>query len=228
MEARIGPVDEGLALCATRIDTRYGPLDVPAGSHDLVSRFLIEAGEWAFDEASFVAACIPDGARVLDLGAFVGTFGLGLSACRRLGMLCAVEANSMVFPLLESNLRRNLASPAVAVAALVTGEDLLPRPGRRDAGNLGSSSYIADASGDIAIPTPEIAMSLATLREQHGPFDLIKLDVEGMEREVLLGDSAYLSQGGTALWVECNESARSLDVVDLSVVECFETAQAAG
>lgn len=93
--------------CFRIVDTRYGQLNVTINDDDLIGRFLTETGEWAFDEASFIASTLNDGARVLDGGAFLGTFGLGVALRRKLGLLCAVEANPLVLPLLEANLRRN-------------------------------------------------------------------------------------------------------------------------
>src|SRR5262249_13988082 len=67
------------------IVTRYGVLTVPNTSTDVIGRFLARYGEWAWDEVSFLAPLLPNGAHVLDVGAFVGTFGLGLALRRELG-----------------------------------------------------------------------------------------------------------------------------------------------
>jgi FkbM family methyltransferase len=197
------------------VETRYGPLNVAANRDDLIGRFLSETGEWAFDEAAFAAATLHDGARVLDAGAFLGTFGLGIGLQRKLGMLCAVEANALVLPLLHANLRRNASSEFEVIGALLLGSEGAPRIGHANPTNLGSASFSKDAAGEECVPAPEATITLATLRERYGPFDLIKLDIEGMEREVMLGDAEHLSRGSTTLWIECNEHARSLDVLDL-------------
>lgn len=197
------------------VETRYGLLNVSSNSDDLIGRFLTETGEWAFDEASFIATTLQDGAHVLDGGAFLGTFGLGVGLRRKLGLLCAVEANPLVLPLLEANLRRNASAQFEVIGALLAGPEGSPRIGHANLGNLGSASFSEDVVGDACLPEPEAAVTLATLRERYGAFDLIKLDIEGMEREVMLGDVEHLSRGLTTLWIECNEDARSLDVLDL-------------
>jgi len=201
--------------CFRIVDTRYGQLNVTINDDDLIGRFLTETGEWAFDEASFIASTLNDGARVLDGGAFLGTFGLGVALRRKLGLLCAVEANPLVLPLLEANLRRNARATSEVIGALLAGPAGSPRIGHANPGNLGSVSFCEDAIGDDCLPEPEEVVTLETLRERYGAFDLIKLDIEGMEREVLLGDEEHLSRGLTTLWLECNEHARSLDVLDL-------------
>ena len=87
------------------IDTRYGRLSIPGGD-DVVSQFLVRCGEWGWDEVGFVASTLPERARVLDIGAYLGTFGLGLSARKQLGFLCLVEANPRILPLLRANIQR--------------------------------------------------------------------------------------------------------------------------
>ena len=197
------------------LETRYGPMMVPDGRDQLIVRFLDEVGEWAWDEAVFLSRVLSDGARVLDGGAFIGTFGLGLGLNRSLGLLCAVEANQVMLPFLDANLRFNSrANDIISLSTLLIGPDGASRPGFADATNLGSVSYASDASGD-PLPPPTSTTTLAALRDRYGVFDLIKLDIEGMEHEVLLGDAAHLSLGRTTLWIECNENVRSLKILDL-------------
>jgi len=201
------------------IPTRYGPLHLSGRDPDLIEGFLRRYGEWGWDEACFIASILPDGARVLDIGAFLGTFGLGVSLLRPLAGLCAVEANPTLLPCLAANLRL-ARCPAVAVEAMVAAPGALPRPGAAPAGNAGAASFALDAQNDpvcdpVPAPAPARALTLDHLRAAHGPFDLIKLDTEGMEAEILRSDAAALAGGGTALWVECNEEPRALDLCAL-------------
>jgi len=198
------------------IDTRYGRLSI-SGADDVISQFLARCGEWGWDETGLIASTLPERSRVLDVGAYLGTFGLGLSIRKRLGFLCLVEANQKILPLLRENVQANATCPAAVVSAMVGGADLSLRPGRGDPKNLGSASFASDAEGDPVADLPEHALSLAHLRAQYGHFDLIKLDVEGMERDILLADQAYLSRGEATLWIECNETAKSLLAAELAL-----------
>jgi FkbM family methyltransferase len=198
----------------TEVATRYGRLTVPDTQTDTIGVFLARYGEWAWIEASFVAPLLRDGDRVLDVGAFAGTFGLGVAQSRALGFLCLVEANPLMAPLLAANVAGNSSCPVAVVEALVTGPDGVARAGHFEPGNLGSATFRQDADGE-PVPASVRSVTLADLRAEHGQFDLIKVDVEGMELEVLQGDAGRLIEGQTTLWVECNETERSLRVAEL-------------
>src|SRR3954447_6799914 len=168
------------ALGSLELNTRYGRLVIPDAEHDLIGRFLARYGEWAWLEAAFVASAIADGARVLDIGAFAGTFGLGLAQLRPMEFLCFVEANPDIVPLLERNVMQT-SCPSLVLQALVAASASATRIGHSDPANLGSMSFVTNENP--AAPGAVQALTLADLRAQYGSFDLMKLDVEGMESE---------------------------------------------
>ncbi len=209
--------------------TRYGPLEVPGGD-DLISRFLREFGEWSHHETEFVRGLLRPGMRILDGGAFVGTFSLGVAGSAPAAVV-AVEANPSVLPLLQLNFAR-LAPPGFVIEHGVLGD------GRPFEGtvtldtidNLGSLSFVAGGAGaaqagvaraegsarvEAAAASREVGavlpgLSLAQLRERHGPFDLIKLDIEGGELATLRADAQWLREFKPMLWLECNETPAAL------------------
>ena len=186
---------------------------IPGRDPDLIEGFLRRYGEWGWDEACFVASVLPEGARVLDIGAYLGTFGMGVALLRRLGALCAVEANPAVMPCLAANLRL-APCPATAIEAMVAAPGALPRDGAAPADNASAASFVPGAAGD-PVAAPARSVTLEQLRAEHGPFDLIKLDAEGMEAEILRSGATVLAGGDTALWVECNEDPRALELCAL-------------
>lgn len=198
------------------VTTRLGALSVPGGN-DLISRFLREFGEWAWLECSFVGGLIPEGARVLDGGAYVGTFALGLAE-RRPELVVAVEANPAVVPLIRHNLQALASDWATLEHGLLgDGETPVNAPHATHKDNLGSTTFAAKTDEPDAADTPAAdlpLLSLRTLRLRHGDFDLIKLDVEGFELAVLQADAAWLKERKPTLWLECNEDPGVLPLLD--------------
>lgn len=205
-------VDDSFELLATR----YGLMRVPGGS-DLISRFLRDFGEWGWLEASFVAGFVEKGARVLDGGAYVGTFTLTLAE-RLPGLVVAVEANPPLLPLLRHNLS-SLATGWSTVEHGLLGDGVSPvlAPHATHENNLGSTTFKpVTTPGAVATEGPPVPpLSLKTLRERHGPFDLLKLDIEGFELAALQADAEWLAAHKPTLWLECNEDPAVLPLYDL-------------
>ena len=203
----------------TILETRYGQLEVPDVEHDLIGRFLARYGEWANDEVRFVAAALPKEKplRIFDVGAFVGTFGIGLSQIANVESTTFVEANPLLAPLLSRNAASNARGNSTVIEAAITpgGDSLV---GSYDAQNLGSLSFSGDdASMRVQTETPARFLRLSDLVAQVGRVDLIKMDVEGLEHDILAADSSLLAPGGPAFWLECNDSRSSLELLDLLV-----------
>lgn len=203
----------------TTLETRYGQLEVPDVDHDLIGRFLARYGEWAYDEVRFVATALPKdkALRVFDVGAFVGTFGIGLSQTANVELTTFVEANSALTRILSDNVQRNARGHSIVVDAAVTpaGRELVAS---YDAQNLGSLSFAPTVeSMRVQSDAPTRFVRLSELVAQSGRVDLIKMDVEGLEYSILDADRSLLEPGGPAFWLECNESPESLELVDLLV-----------
>ena len=196
------------------LPTRYGNLSVPDVSEDVIVGFLRRYGEWAWDETRFVADNLHDGARIADIGAFLGTFGLGVALLRRLDFLCFVEPNPQIIPLLRENVERNCEAQSAVVAAAVapTGFDL--SEALYDEGNLGSLSYAnRSRSGKTRSNVgPVETVDLASLRRRFGEFDLIKVDAEGLEIDILRSELPSLVRAKTNLWIEANEDLETIEL----------------
>ena len=198
------------------VETRYGFLQVPDYQNDLIGRFLEKYGEWAQHEIRFVAGALPDGARIADIGAFVGTFGLGVAALRPVEYLCFVEANPLTYPFLRENVARNASVPHAAIEAMVGPSDFVGSPSvlHDNAGTYSLVPSVGLAPDRSSADSGHNRLTLAQLRAEYGPFDLIKLDTEGMEQLILEDDAEFLRTTSAALWLECNETPISLDLFD--------------
>jgi len=198
------------------IATRYGVLEAYESADDLISRCLSKYGEWAQYELRFVADNLAPSSRVADIGAFIGTFGLGLSQLRKLDRLCFVEANAVTVELLQKNVARNASVPSEVVDAIV-GPFAHHDSGTFIPGNKGSFSVTSPANSNVEAPTVGSAVSLKALSERHGPFDLYKVDVEGAEKAIFNAELEFVQTSNSTFWIECNESVDSLDVGELFI-----------
>ncbi len=64
---------------------------------------------------------------------------------------------------------------------------------------------------------PPSRLNLSELAARHGPFDLLKLDIEGVELPLLAAEADFLSTFRGMLWIECNEATRSLELAELLI-----------
>ena len=197
---------------SSALQTRYGRLSLPDDQNDLIGRFLRTYGEWAPYEVQFVASQIPPGGRVADIGAFIGTFGLGLMQYQALSTVCFVEGNPRTAPHLRENVAHNAKSPCTVIEAIVLPSAMRGVVvGSMEAGNAGSFSVSPTATTDrVAANASDQQLTLGEILQRHGPFDLIKLDVEGLENALLQDEITFVREGSTSFWLECNESDTSL------------------
>jgi FkbM family methyltransferase len=201
------------------LETRYGSLEVLDIEHDLIGRFLARYGEWAYSEVCFVAAAMPKDRplHVLDIGAFIGTFGIGLSQIANVASTTFVEANPSLIPLLSRNAARNARGRFEVIEAAITpNAEVLS--GTYDTQNLGSLSFSgSDTPARTQASTPARFMKLSDLIIQADRVDLIKMDVEGLEHSILAADKSLLAPDGPSFWLECNDSPNSLELLDLLI-----------
>ena len=194
------------------LDTLYGLLHVPDWSDDLIVRSLQKLGEWSAAEGILAGALLEPGEVLWDAGAFLGTFSLGVAVQNLPGKLLAIEANPAIVSPLERNLGL-LPCPAQLVSCGLGGRSgwLIP-VADEDSQNHGATRYRHSdqpAEGGTAIR----CCTLPELRAEHGPYDMLKLDLEGMELDALRGDIPFLQEQHPLIWAECNETQESLTLL---------------
>lgn len=199
------------------ITTRYGLMTITDDEQDLITQHLSRYGEWGWNETEFLASLLPEKARILDAGAFIGTFSLGIAQNSQASYICAIEANPISIALLRQNLERNLNIPFDIVDAIIGPSNSIVRPCINQAHNLGTTRFELEDnhSKNEKKDNPSDnklfnTRSLTSIREEFGPFDLIKMDIEGLEQSVIEDDATFLSTGKSILWMECNEDPQSL------------------
>jgi FkbM family methyltransferase len=187
------------------VPTRYGLMDII--EHDLiVSKALLLYGEWAQAELDLLELFISPGACVLDAGAFIGTHTLAFAKMvGAKGKIYAFEPRREIFEYLERNIALNGAEQVhacnVALGAL-PAELALNRLDLARSDNFGGLSLTLphETATETQYRVPVVTLDGMNLP----PVNLIKLDVEGMESEVLAGADALITRDRPIIFAECN------------------------
>ena len=200
-----------ISLTLDTLDTLYGLLSVPDWQDDLIVRSLRLLGEWCAAEAILAADLLDPGEALWDAGAFLGTFSLGVAAQTAPARVVAIEAN----PEVAEALARNLA--LLPCSANLVSSGLSARPGwlvptSADSNNHGATAYHHTDQPPDSGPAIR-CRTLPDLRREFGDYDLLKLDLEGMELDALRGDFPYLKDRKPMIWAECNENHDSLHLL---------------
>ncbi|HQT39323.1 MAG TPA: FkbM family methyltransferase, partial [Acidocella sp.] len=199
------------------VATRYGFMEI-IESDSTVSKSLSFYGEWAQKELDLLARFILPGACVLDVGAFIGTHTLAFAhMAGATGKVYAFEPRREIFTYLQRNIEGNgLAQVSACNVALgaqpatlaMDGLDLL------HAANFGGLALSAPRNTAAGEP---YFVSVVTLDVLELPaVDLIKLDVEGMEADVLAGGGGLIARDRPVIFAECNSLDGGASLVDFA------------
>ncbi|APX89222.1 hypothetical protein BV394_05410 [Brevirhabdus pacifica] len=142
--------------------------------------------------------CDAPAPHVIEVGANIGNHVVWYARHLNAARIYPVEPNPVALQLLNENLELNDLAP------LVDGRGLGLGAGRQagrfavetpDADNLGATRLVPDAAGGIEV------CDLDTLFADV-PADIIKIDVEGMEVDVLAGANALIARTRPVIWIE--------------------------
>lgn len=145
----------------------------------------------------------PHGGLVVDVGANIGNHSMFLASHGfevlayepNVHLAEAVERSARLNGFAEVHVRRCAVGARAGHGAFV---ELIP-------GNLGAQQVVPDAVGDLEV--------VALDDEQvPGRVDVLKIDVEGGERDVLLGAQQLLRRDRPAVYVECQDVRAFLEV----------------
>lgn len=184
----------------TTIHGRHGVFETLPGD-SVVADSLRWYGEWAETELDLLRRFVQTGGVVADVGSFIGTHAIALAhATGALGQVLAFEPRRDTFAVLGRNIHRNgldarIRARNVGVSdqpGIIHLQD--PEAGMQ---NLGSLALIDQGEG--------YQVELITLDMLELPrLDLLKIDVEGMEANVISGARQTLQRCRPVVFAECN------------------------
>lgn len=200
----------------TITDTRHGQMVVL--SHDnYISRSLIEYGEWTEQEFEVMAQALKPGDVVADIGANVGSITIPLALkVGAAGCVYAFEPQPRIFQLLAANTVLTGATNARlfhAGCGAQAGTVDIPEIGYQKEFNYGAlkledlnamAQEMRQNPGDTLVRAVPIVKFDDVF--DHQRLKLIKIDVEGMEVDVLQGAQRSIEKFRPILYVE-NEFA---------------------
>jgi len=174
-----------------------------------VGRSLDVYGEFSEGETELFRQIIKPGMTVVDAGANIGAHTVYLAqAVGPRGRVLAFEPQRVLYQMLCGNLALNLhanVSTYNAGLGASDGKMSVPRVDYSQGGNFGSVGLSAGPGDEVAV------LTLDSLRLPA--CHLIKIDVEGMEREVLAGAADTLARHSPLLYVENDRQQLSKDLI---------------
>jgi FkbM family methyltransferase len=183
-----------------------------------IGRSLDLYGEWAESELELLGLFIKPGDVVIDVGANIGTHTVFFAQrSGPTGQVFAFEPQRIVFQTLCANLALNgllNVHAFQAAASRAPGSIAVPPVSYAEPGNYGGvglGGEVADPGAGATAGERVPVMTLDGLAIAGGPARcrLLKIDVEGMELDVLEGARALVETTRPIVYVENNDAARS-------------------
>jgi FkbM family methyltransferase len=177
-------------------------MSLPLAQSDLIQRAILRSH--VFFEADLLASIrrlgiVTETSTVCDVGANIGNhvvyFGSVLGAARVL----AFEPQAAIHAILKTNIALNgLQARVSTYDCLVGAASGSGAMESFDFRNTGAASFKTDEAGNV----PMVALDDVLSADEVDSLDLIKIDVEGMQDEVLEGAVRIIRARRPAIWVE--------------------------
>jgi FkbM family methyltransferase len=180
-------------------------------SHDVyVGRSFDLYGEFSEVEARAFAQLIPQGGVALDVGANIGAHTVPMAQIvGNSGMVVAFEPQRILHQMLCANLALN-ALPNVWTFCAGAGREIgtlrVPPLDYSATHNFGGISLSGGSEGEVVQILPLDALPLSACH-------FIKIDVEGMEREVIAGAKNLIAKWRPLLYVENDRQEKSAALI---------------
>jgi FkbM family methyltransferase len=183
--------------------SRYGTF-IHFRNDDPIGACLHHYGEWAQQEFDLFDQILTANSNVLDVGANIGTHSVYFSKKCNQGNVIAIEPQIYIFEILAANLILNECLNAVPVHAGASSKEGVVKMVNFNPvvdHRINYGEFKVNNNSDRGIHTNIIPLdAYASLNT----FNLIKIDVEGLEVDVLNGATKILKEHKPFLYIEFN------------------------
>ena len=199
---KVALLEDGNILRFNAHDAQKIALCLPDAQDDYVQRVILR--NRTFYEARLLAlvqalGIVNEKSTVCDVGANIGNHTVYFACIMKAARVLSFEPQAHCYETLRRNIELNgLEKRTVIHNCLVGAENGSGQMERFNSRNLGGTAFSASKSGDVKLVTLDTSVPAKDLAK----LDLIKIDVEGMQIEVLKGAKNILTKRKPAIWVE--------------------------
>ncbi len=187
-----------------RVSTRYGELFC-VRTDSVIGKSLKKYGEWAQVEIETLSSFVEDDGIILDIGANIGTHSVGFSALNPGSKIMAIEPQPLAYALLSANILAagfsNVFPFNIAAGKRRALLDFTP-----DYESIGHNVGGVSLVGTHQVENTTYTMPITVLRVDDlsidRPVRLMKIDVEGMEPDVLRGALGMIARDRPVIFFE--------------------------
>jgi FkbM family methyltransferase len=217
----------GIEKLFETVDARYGRMMSFANDIGAVSQSLQTYGEWAENELGFMKALIPQGATVVDVGAYIGTHTLAFAHfVGPEGKVISIEPQDESFALLKRNVAANCLTNVQlehAAAADHTGTLYTARLHITEKQSFGSVALPRSHGPRVGVSAGQkqqrddlVSVKVITIDSLRlGSCALMKIDVEGFEDLVISGAQQTIKRLSPIIYAECNSVANGVKTFEI-------------
>jgi len=194
------------------VSTRYGHMLVNKNDR-YIGKSLILYGEMSEKENSLYRQICSVGANVIEVGSNIGVHSLAISRfITNTGGLFCFEPQRVVYQTLNANLALNSITNTFTYNKAVGNESKkinIPQIDYTKDGNFGGFSIVDDAKGE------EINQVILDDFMDLEHLELLKIDVEGMEEDVIKGALSLIDKHKPIIYCENDRQDKSKNLIEL-------------
>lgn len=167
---------------------------------DLIQSHHLSGMFYEPDELMIMSKAFPENGRLLDIGSNVGNHTVFFGKILKASHIKSIEVNPRIIEILKTNIVLNGLSDICDISHLGLGlhsETINNASIGWSEDNIGGGTVSTDGEGDLKLVKGD------DIFDEH--YDLVKMDVEGLEMEVLKGMSNFIETYRPSMFIEVDD-----------------------